>query len=208
MAAQTLAALAEQLRRGKSAGSSAEQIGSARKSCRPRSRSCRARQRRSWPRSSRSIALHDCRRRPRKRRRLRSTRSKRAPRSQRQQRPRRGRSRADRRCSAQDGARLRGEPRRRRSAGLEDTQSSVATVQAARRRRPQDRKDRRRDRADHGADQHAGGQRLGRSRARRRVGPRLCGRLERHPRACARGVRQCRAREGHGARNPRSDRRA
>ena len=78
---------------------------------------------------------------------------------------------------------------------------------AARRSRPEDRKNRRCHRTDHRADEHVGGQRLRRSRPRRRVGPRLRDRLERHPCAGARGLRQRRAREGHGARRVGADRR-
>ena len=58
---------------------------------------------------------------------------------------------------------------------------------AARSGRPQDREDRERHLADRRADQHAGGQRLGRGGARRRSGTRLRGRVERHPQPRARG---------------------
>ncbi len=56
------------------------------------------------------------------------------------------------------------------------------THQAVAGRGPQDREDRRRHCAGGRADQHAGGQRRGGSRARRRSGPRLCRGLQRHPR--------------------------
>ena len=71
---------------------------------------------------------------------------------------------------------------------------------------PQRREDRRRHRDGLDPDQHAGGQRLGRGGARRRVRPGVCGGVQGHPQPGARFRRECRAHQGHGAGHPRPDR--
>ena len=177
-----------------------------RKSCRRPSRSCRAPRARSWRRSARSIAAPSSRppRRSRPRRRWRRSRRARNWRS-------RTPTQANERIAKMDAA-LEGKRRRGREAGerrLDRPRRHARQPghdRAAGSGRPQHREDRERHRAGRGPDQHAGGQRLGRSGARGRGRPRLRGRVERHPQPGARGLRQRRQDQGHGGRHPRPDR--
>ena len=104
--------------------------------------------------------------------------------------PRVRRARSNPRCGAEERPRLGRTPGRRRDRGPRRHAVERLHREPARRRRPQDREDRRCDRVDRSADQHAGRERFGRSSTRRRFGTRVCGRLERHPHSLARGVRR------------------
>ena len=73
-------------------------------------------------------------------------------------------------------------------------------------RRTEHREDRGRYLADRGSDHHAGGQRLGRGRPRRRSRSRFRGGVERYSQPGARSRRKCRQDQGYGGRHPRADR--
>ncbi len=161
MAAQALAVLAEDLRRGKGRANSSDQIGaSAEELSATHARNCRAQRMRSWPPLSRSTRANRLQASATQETSAALTQIEKSARLAEEKVRGLRRARASARCGPEERPRLGRAPRRR--CDRRPRRDAVERVcrQQARRRRPQNRESRRRYRFDCGANQHACGQRV------------------------------------------------